>query len=233
MLKNAVFVDLIKFKVPARFHPMIHSSQLTHQSIQLQIKPTQSQCLYIIHERRSAIKTMQHTYIFKLTVINKNCNIWTLSSCIHFHNSWRETLNIYIHFVYSLLSLLNFCNLKGYYVSLEWDLVSACDMDTPQTLRHCWNYVCLFVCLFAYSRTSNFLAIWRMSLPGTGLHLDLMAFSSEGYLTCHTYCNTGPRFIRSHLKDQYPRPTMGFEPATQGSSNLCAVALNTAPRRWL
>jgi hypothetical protein len=35
----------------------------------------------------------------------------------------------------------------------------------------------------------------------------------------------GPRFIiRSHLQDRHPCPTVGFEPGTQGSSNLCARA---------
>jgi hypothetical protein len=46
-----------------------------------------------------------------------------------------------------------------------------------------------------------------------------MGFSREGSFTCHTYCETGPRFIRSHLKDWNPRPTVGFEPATQGLSD--------------
>jgi hypothetical protein len=31
--------------------------------------------------------------------------------------------------------------------------------------------------------------------------LALTAFSSKGSFTCHTYCNTGPPFLRSHPKD--------------------------------
>jgi hypothetical protein len=33
----------------------------------------------------------------------------------------------------------------------------------------------------------------------------LMAFSSEGSFSCHTYCDTGPRFIPSHPKDRQPQ----------------------------
>jgi hypothetical protein len=57
-----------------------------------------------------------------------------------------------------------------------------------------------------------------------------MAFSGEGSFSCHTYCDTGPRFIRSYPKDRYPSPTVGLEPGTQGSPDLCASALTTAPR---
>jgi hypothetical protein len=63
--------------------------------------------------------------------------------------------------------------------------------------------------------------------------LLLMALNSEGSLTFHTYCNTGLRFIESHPKDFHPRPTVGFEPATQESSDLWRATLNTAPRRRL
>jgi hypothetical protein len=31
--------------------------------------------------------------------------------------------------------------------------------------------------------------------------LALTAFSSGGYFTCHTHCDTGPRCFRSDLKD--------------------------------
>jgi hypothetical protein len=81
-------------------------------------------------------------------------------------------------------------------------------------------------CLFVYSRLSIFSAIRRLSpLPVTGLQILAYArrsgpLSREGYLSCHTYCDTGPRFIRSHPKDRHQRPTVGFEPPTQGSSDL-------------
>jgi hypothetical protein len=32
--------------------------------------------------------------------------------------------------------------------------------------------------------------------------------------------------MRSHPKDRHPRPTVGFEPPMQGSSNLCARRSN-------
>jgi hypothetical protein len=86
--------------------------------------------------------------------------------------------------------------------------------------------------LFAYSCTSNFSAIWRLSpLPVTGLQILAYArrsgpLSREGSLSCHAYCDTRPRFIRSHLKDRHPRPTVGFEPPTQGSSDHCAQRSN-------
>jgi hypothetical protein len=31
----------------------------------------------------------------------------------------------------------------------------------------------------------------------------LRAFSSEGYITCHTYCDTGPPFLMSYPKDSW------------------------------
>jgi hypothetical protein len=86
--------------------------------------------------------------------------------------------------------------------------------------------------LFFYSHTGNFLAIWWLSpLPVTGLHILAYArrsgpLSREGSLSCHTYCDTGPWFIRSHPKDLHPRPTMRFEPPMQGSSDLCAQRSN-------
>jgi hypothetical protein len=58
-----------------------------------------------------------------------------------------------------------------------------------------------------------------------------MAFSSEGSFSCHmyTYCDTWHGCIQSHPKDRHPRPPVGFEPWTQGSQDLCASALATAP----
>jgi hypothetical protein len=64
-----------------------------------------------------------------------------------------------------------------------------------------------FICFFVFSRTRNFSAVWRLSpLPVTGLQILPYArcsvpLSREGSLSCHTYCDTGPRFIRSHPKD--------------------------------
>ena len=63
------------------------------------------------------------------------------------------------------------------------------------------------ICLFL----SLFIVVWAIfQLSGDCHHyrraanLDLcLAFSSEGSLTCHTYCDTGPRFIRTHPKDPW------------------------------
>jgi hypothetical protein len=89
------------------------------------------------------------------------------------------------------------------------------------------------VCLFVYSRLSNFSAIRRLSpLPVTVLQIQ--TYASHSWLLgvrvlfrANTDCDTGPRFIRSHPKDRHPHHTVGFEPGTQGSSDLCASALTT------
>jgi hypothetical protein len=39
-------------------------------------------------------------------------------------------------------------------------------------------------------------------LQNLGLCSALMPFSREGSLSCHTCCDTGPRFFRSHPKDR-------------------------------
>jgi hypothetical protein len=89
-----------------------------------------------------------------------------------------------------------------------------------------------WVCLFVYCRTSNFSAIWRLSpLPVTGLQILAYArrsgpLSREGSLSCHTYCDTGPRFKRSHPKERHLCPTVGFEPPTHGSSDNCTRRAN-------
>jgi hypothetical protein len=52
------------------------------------------------------------------------------------------------------------------------------------------------------------------SVTNLDLFLALMAFSSEGSLSC--YSDTGPRFIVSHPKDRHPRLTVGFKQGTKG-----------------
>jgi hypothetical protein len=42
---------------------------------------------------------------------------------------------------------------------------------------------------------------------------------------CHTYCDMGPQFLWSHPEGRHSHPTVGFEPAIQGSSNLLVVGL--------
>jgi hypothetical protein len=89
-----------------------------------------------------------------------------------------------------------------------------------------------FFCLFIYSCTSNFSAIWRLSpLPVIGLQILAYArrsgpLSREESLLFQTYYDTGSRFIRSPPKDRHPRPTVRFEPPMQGSSDQFAVRSN-------
>jgi hypothetical protein len=63
----------------------------------------------------------------------------------------------------------------------------------------------LFVCLFGVAQ-----AIFQLSATVTitgdraanfDLCVAVTAFSSEGSFTCHTYCDTGPLFLRSYPKD--------------------------------
>jgi hypothetical protein len=68
-------------------------------------------------------------------------------------------------------------------------------------------YICLdvllFVCLF-WVDEQFFSYLATVTITGDGaanldLCLALTAFSIEGSFTCHTYCNTGPLFLRSYL----------------------------------
>jgi hypothetical protein len=66
---------------------------------------------------------------------------------------------------------------------------------------------CLFVCLFYFESHEQFFS-YLATVTITGdkaanldLCLALTAFSSEGSFTCHTYCDTGPPFLRSYPKD--------------------------------
>jgi hypothetical protein len=44
-------------------------------------------------------------------------------------------------------------------------------------------------------------------LPNLGLWSTLRAFEQGGSLSCHTCCDMGPRFLRSHPKDRFLRHT--------------------------
>jgi hypothetical protein len=91
--------------------------------------------------------------------------------------------------------------------------------------------VSLLVCLFVYSRTTKFSSIWRLSpLPVIGPTRRSGLLSREGTLSCHTYCDTGPRFKVSHPKDRHPRLTVGFEPRRKDHQIFAPDALTTAPR---
>jgi hypothetical protein len=105
--------------------------------------------------------------------------------------------------------------------------------------KHSWRFffvtatnIGLFVCLGPHEQFFCYLA--ALTIPGDraanlDLCLALMAISSEGSFTCHTYCDTALRFIRSHPKDRHPRSTVGFELSTHGSSDPFVTALTTAP----
>jgi hypothetical protein len=64
----------------------------------------------------------------------------------------------------------------------------------------------MFVRLFFATRAIFFSYLATVTIAGDGtanldLCLALTVFSSEGSCKCHTYCDTGPPFLRSYLKD--------------------------------
>jgi hypothetical protein len=89
--------------------------------------------------------------------------------------------------------------------------------------NRCDTWATVFVCLQPYKQFFSYLAAVTITgdrAENVDLCLALMAFSSEGSFTCHTCCDTVPLLIRSHPKDPQPRPTVGFDPATLGSSDV-------------
>jgi hypothetical protein len=78
-------------------------------------------------------------------------------------------------------------------------------------------FVCFY--LLVKSQLSNFSAIYDLDLC-----LALMFLALRVLFRTNSYCDTGPRFVRSHPKDRHPRPTLGFELGKQGSPDLCASA---------
>jgi hypothetical protein len=65
-------------------------------------------------------------------------------------------------------------------------------------------FVCLNVCFESHEQFFSYLATVTITGDGAAnldLCLALMAFSSEGSFTCHTYCDTGPPFLWSYPKD--------------------------------
>jgi hypothetical protein len=68
-----------------------------------------------------------------------------------------------------------------------------------------------FVCLF-YSPEQFFSYLAAVNITGDraanlNLCLALMALSSKGSFSCHTFCDTGPRFVRYHRGTGTPRPS--------------------------
>jgi hypothetical protein len=60
---------------------------------------------------------------------------------------------------------------------------------------------CLFVCFETHEQFFSYLATVTITgdrAANLDLCLALTAFSSEGSFTCHTYCDTGPPFLRSY-----------------------------------
>jgi hypothetical protein len=89
-------------------------------------------------------------------------------------------------------------------------------------MSHVILFVCLFVCLSKQGQFFSYLASVT-SASDRAANLDLclaMAFSSEGSFTCHTYCDAGPRFIRSHPKVWHLHPTMALERGSQFTTHI-------------
>jgi hypothetical protein len=89
--------------------------------------------------------------------------------------------------------------------------------DVSFSLVMFYDCICLFACLWPPQQFFSYPAAVTIAGDRTAnlcLCLALMAFSSGGSFSCYTYCNMGPRFIQSHPKDRYPRPTVRFEPGT-------------------
>jgi hypothetical protein len=80
------------------------------------------------------------------------------------------------------------------------------DNDLDQLLSTLEEATCisLFVCFESHEQFFSYLATVTIAGDRTAnldLCLALTAFSSEGSFTCHTYCETGPPFLRSYPKD--------------------------------
>jgi hypothetical protein len=66
-----------------------------------------------------------------------------------------------------------------------------------------WGGGCLFICCF--TSLKNFSHIWDVTIASEGLQnlgLCSVSLSREVSLSCHTCCDTEPRFSRSHPKDR-------------------------------
>jgi hypothetical protein len=65
--------------------------------------------------------------------------------------------------------------------------------------------LCLFVFYFeSHEQFFSYLATVTITgdrAANLELCLALTTISSEGFFTCHTYCDTGPPFLRSYPKD--------------------------------
>jgi hypothetical protein len=116
---------------------------------------------------------------------------WVISSSLSFFQI--KCFNLAILFLLILL------NLHAY-----WKKLICCSVKFKRLF--------VVVCFKPHEQFFSYLA--AVTITGDrAANLDLCSgpLSREGSLSCHTYCDTGPRFIRSHPKDRHPRPTVGFE----------------------
>ena len=133
-----------------------------------------------------------------------------------------------IWFAYKLLKMgfvglvlcctITCCTIKSkcVYVNFFWFvLVEKQHVPVPITehgklpLHPFLSFVCLFVCLGSSVPFENFHSFGNITITGEGLQIFTCSrqswpLSSEGSLTCHTYCNTGQLFIMVISEDQQP-----------------------------
>jgi hypothetical protein len=91
----------------------------------------------------------------------------------------------------------------------------------------------LFVCLKPHEQFFTYLVAVTVAgdrAANLGLCSALRAFE-QGGIFIMPHLLRQPRFIRSHLKDRHPRPTVKFEPPTHGSLDLCARRSNHCATR--
>jgi hypothetical protein len=81
---------------------------------------------------------------------------------------------------------------------------TTCHVEGEVTVNLDLQKICLFVCFESHEQFFSYLVTVTITGDGAAnldLCLALTAFSSEGSFTCHTYCDTGPPFLRSYPKD--------------------------------
>jgi hypothetical protein len=149
-------------------------------------------------------------------VISREADKITSNQILSFIQSGDKKRKIKLTNLFTLLDLFDFVCFRGYYIltgfgrdqaiksCVTGDLHTGCFRNHVPTL--CTNiwFVCLFVCFESHEQFFSYLATVTITDDGAAnlvLCLALTAFSSEGSFTCHTYCDTGPPFLRSYPKD--------------------------------
>jgi hypothetical protein len=90
------------------------------------------------------------------------------------------------------------------------------------------HLLCLFVCLKPHEQFFSYLAAVTITgdmAANLGLWSALRAFEEGGIFIVPHLLRHGPGFIQSHPKDRHTRSTVGFEPLTQGSSDLLCLII--------